>query len=79
MMAVISLIFLLIWIGIVVSEAVHGKSIIAVIGDTSSAPFFFLGIIQGLVTLLWYERRHYYEIIQSQEQRIKELEKKSAG
>jgi predicted signal transduction protein with EAL and GGDEF domain len=79
MMAVISLIFLLAWIAIVVSEIVNGKSIIAAIGGASVAPFFFLALINGLVTLLWYERRHYYEIIQSQERKIRELEKKQTG
>jgi len=74
-MAVISLIPFLIWIGIVVSETANGKAIIAAIGDATSAPFLFLGLIGGLITLLWYERRHYYEIIQSQERRIRELEK----
>jgi hypothetical protein len=75
MMTVLSLLFILIWIGIVVSEAVDSKSIIAGIGNAYSALFLFLGLINGLITLLGYERKHYYEIIQSQERRIRELEK----
>ncbi len=76
MMAVISLMSFLIWIGIVVSETANGKPIMTVIGDVTSAGFIFSGLISSLTTVLWYERRHYYEIILAQEKRIKELEKK---
>ncbi len=76
MMAIISLIPFLIWIGIVVSETTNGKTIMAAIGDATSSGFIFLGVISSLTTVLWYERRHYYEIILAQEKRIRELEKK---
>jgi hypothetical protein len=75
MMGVISLIPFLIWLGIVVSDVANGKTMMAAIGNATSAGFIFLGMINSLITVLWYERRHYYEIIQAQEKRIKELEK----
>jgi hypothetical protein len=74
MMIIVTLIPFLFWIGIIVSDISNGKTIIASVGNTTTTSFFFIGLVSFLITVLNYERRNYYKIIQTQERKIRELE-----